>query len=178
MLRNSSESYGLVSKVVHWLIALGIIGLTWLGWWMVDLGYYDSWYNQGLALHRAFGMVVLGLAIFFMAWKTISPSPDLQEELQPWEKRGARMVHAVLLFAMLAIPTTGYVISTSAGAGFSMFGLFNVPALLPESEAMRNLAISAHYYAAYGLIVVIAAHAGAALKHHFVDRQGTLKRML
>lgn len=178
MLRNSKANFGLISKVLHWLIALGIIGLTALGWWMVGLSYYDSWYNRGLELHRAVGMTVLCLACFFIAWKFISPSPDLQAELADWEKLAARAAHGLLLVAMLVIPISGYVISTSAGAGFAFFGLFDFPAIVQTSEPTRDLAIEIHYYVAYGLIAVVVAHAGAALKHQFIDKHDTLKRML
>ncbi len=178
MSRNSEDRYGLVSKLLHWSIAFGIIGLICLGWWMVGLSYYDSWYNRALELHRAFGTVVLFLAVLFMIWKIRVPSPGLQSELQPWEKQAARGAHAILIVAMFAIPLTGYLISTSAGAGVPIFGLFQIPAMLPKSETMRDLAIEAHYYLAYGLVAVIAAHAGAAFKHQFIDKHGTLKRML
>ena len=178
MLRNTPDRYGVLTKALHWLIALGIIGMIWLGWWMVGLSYYDSWYNRGLELHRAIGMVLLGLAALFGGWKLLSPSPALQSELEPWEKRGAKVAHMILLLAMFAIPVTGYVISTSAGQGFSIFELFEFPALMTTSEGARDIAIAAHYYIAYGLIAVIAVHAGAALKHQFVDKHGTLKRML
>ncbi len=177
-LRNTTTGYGLVSKLLHWLIALFILGLTGLGWWMVGLSYYDSWYNRGLELHRALGIIALFLATAFVAWKMLSPSPGLQTELTPWEKLGARAAHGLLLLAMFAIPITGYVISTSAESGFTFFGLFEVPALLPASETTRDLAITLHYYIAYGLLAVIAVHAGAAIKHQFVDKHGTLRRML
>lgn len=178
MLRNRENSYGLVSKTLHWLIALGIVGLIGLGWWMVGLSYYDAWYNRSLELHRAIGMLVLFLAAGFLLWKIFSPSPGLQAELRPLEKRGAKIAHGILLLAMFALPVSGYVISTSAGSGFAFFGLFEIPALLPVSEGARELAIDIHYYLAYGLIGVIAIHAGAALKHQFLDKHGTLKRML
>jgi cytochrome b561 len=178
MLRNTVNSYGLVSKALHWLIALGIIGLIALGWWMVGLSYYDAWYHRGLELHRAIGIVVLCLATVFVLWKTLSPSPGHQAELKPWEKLGARIAHVLLLLAMFIIPLSGYVISTSSESGFPFFDLFEIPALLPKSEDARDLAIFIHYYIAYGLVAVIALHAGAAVKHQFIDKHGTLKRML
>ncbi len=178
MLRNSNTRFGLISKVLHWLIALGIIGLTALGWWMVGLSYYDAWYHRGLELHRAVGMTVLCLASFFIIWKVVSPSPALQAELKAWEKPAARVAHGFLLLAMLVIPVSGYIISTSSDAGFSFFGLFEIPALVQASEPVRDLAIEIHYYVAYGLIAVVVAHAGAALKQQFIDKHGTLKRML
>ncbi len=178
MLRNSKNRYGLVTKLLHWLIALGIIGLIGLGWWMVGLSYYDSWYNRGLELHRELGMLVLGLACVYLLWKVVSPSPPVQSELLSWEKMAAHVAHFLLILAMFAIPVSGYMISTSAGAGFSFFGLFQVPAVTAISNEMRDLAIDFHYYVAYGLIAVILAHAGGALKHQFIDKHGTLKRML
>lgn len=178
MLRNTHKGYGVVSKLLHWLIAFGILGLTALGWWMVDLTYYDAWYNKSTELHRAIGIVVLVLATVFVIWKAFSPSPGLQAELAPWEKFGARVAHGLLLLAMFAIPITGYVISTSAESGFTFFGLFEIPAVFPKSEAARDLAITLHYYITYGLLAVIAAHAGAAIKHQFIDKHGTLRRIL
>ncbi|MBL28575.1 MAG: cytochrome b [Rhodospirillaceae bacterium] len=178
MLANGPDRYGLVSKLLHWLIAAGIVGLVILGWWMVGLSYYDAWYNRGLALHRAFGLIVLALAILFVGWRLLSPPPRLQQTLKPWERAAANTVHVVLLAAMVAIPTSGYFISTSAGAGVPIFGLFEVPALTAVPDRLRDLAIAVHYYLAYGVIAVAAMHAGAALKHQFIDRDGTLKRML
>ncbi|WP_053005916.1 cytochrome b [Kiloniella spongiae] len=177
MIRNSTDSYGLVSKLLHSLIAFSIIGLIGLGWWMVGLSYYDAWYHAGLELHRAIGICVLVLASVFAIWKMISPSPGLQKSLKPMEKVGAKVVHIILLLSMFVIPLTGYAISTSSGSGFTFFGLFDIPSLTAITDATRDLAISLHYYTAYGLIVVALLHAGAAIKHQFIDKKGTLKRM-
>lgn len=178
MLFNTDARYGLASKALHWLIAAGILGLTGLGAWMVSLGYFDSWYNRALALHRSGGMIILGLALMFAIWKIASPSPPLQAELRAWERCSARAVHLLLLGAMFVLPASGYVISTSAGSGFPFLSALEVPALLPRSETARDLAITIHYVAAYGLLPFVVVHAGAALKHQFIDKHGTLQRML
>ncbi len=178
MFRNTTEKYGLVSKLLHWLIAFSIIGLIGLGWWMVGLSYYDKWYHQGLELHRAIGMLVLFMATIFIGWKMLSPSPALQSSLNPLEKMGAQSVHIILLLAMFIIPITGYVISTSSGSGFTFFNVFDIPAIAIIAEAIRDLAISIHFYLAYGIAAIVVLHAGAALKHQFIDKKGTLKRML
>ena len=177
MIRNSTNSYGLVSKLLHSLIAFSIIGLIGLGWWMVGLSYYDAWYHTGLELHRAIGICVLLLASVFAIWKVISPSPGLQESLKPMEKVGAKVVHVILLLSMFVVPLTGYAISTSSGSGFTFFGLFDIPSILAITDTTRDLAIDLHYYIAYGLIAVVLLHAGAAFKHQFIDKKGTLKRM-
>ncbi len=178
MFRNTTEKYGLVSKLLHWLIALLILGLIGLGWWMVGLNYYDKWYYRGLELHRAAGIVVLFIAIGFIIWKIISPSPAMQTSLNRYEKLGAHTVHWILLLAMFVIPVSGYIISTSSNGEFTFFNLFDIPAIIPVSTAIRNLAITLHYYLAYAIAVIALLHAGAAFKHQFIDKKGTLKRML
>ena len=79
---------------------------------------------------------------------------------------------------MFLIPITGYAISTSAGRGISMFGWFELPALFSVDEQTREWAVQLHFYLAYGTAIVVLGHIGAALKHQFIDKEGTLLRML
>ena len=178
MWRNREDRYGLVSIALHWTIALCTIGLVALGVWMVGLTYYDPWYNESLALHKAFGIAVLALAAAKFGWRLADRSPGFDPGVRPWERAGATVMHWVLNAAIVLLPVTGYLISTSEGAGIDIFGAFQLPALFAISERTRDLAIEIHFYLAYGLIVLAAGHAGAALKHHFVDRGSTLRRML
>ena len=178
MWRNAEDRYGLVSISFHWTIALAFVGLVALGIWMVGLSYYDPWYNASLALHKAIGIVALALAVAKFGWRLADPKPALAADLKRHERAGATAMHWVLNALIVLVPVTGYVISTSEGAGIDMFGLFEVPAILGRTENLRDLAIELHYYLAYGGIAFVAVHAGAALKHHFVDRGSTLKRML
>lgn len=124
------------------------------------------------------GMLVLGLAAAFVIWRMISPSPALQADLRPWERIAARASHILLICAMFVIPVSGYLLSTSSGSGFLMFGLWEVPALAAVTEPMREITEAVHYFSSYGLLALVAIHAGAALKHQFFDGHGTLKRML
>ena len=84
----------------------------------------------------------------------------------------------LFLGLMIVIPLTGYLISTSAGDGISVFGMFEVPALVEKNVTLRDLAIAVHYYTAYGTAFLVVLHAGGALKHQFVDRDDTLRKML
>jgi cytochrome b561 len=178
MIKNSNQEFGVVAKCIHWAIALLIIGLIWLGWYMVDLSYYDSWYNGSLSLHKALGMIVLGLAVCKMVWLLVSPTPLALPSLKAWEHRVSRIVHWILMLSMFVIPVSGYFISTSKGTGISIFDWFEIPALFPVSESTRDLAIDLHYYAAYTILAIVVMHTGAAMKHQFIDKDGTLKRML
>lgn len=177
MLASAGQIYSATTKVLHWLIALLIIGLIWLGWYMVDLTYFDKWYNSSLAIHKSLGMLVLPLAGAKILWAFSSPAPAFVDTIKPWERVAARSTHVVLYVMMVVIPVTGYAISTSAGSGVSFFDLFDIPAVLPESEALRDLAVELHYYLSYGAAILVAIHTLAALKHQFIEKDGTLSRM-
>ena len=178
MWRNRRDRYGLISIGFHWTMALAMLGLVGLGAWMVGLTYYDPWFNRSLALHKAFGILVLVLAAAKFGWLIVNPGPSFGPEVKPYERVGATAMHWLLNAFIVLLPATGYLISTSEGAGIDIFGLFEVPALFDMSEGTRDLAIELHFYLAYGLIALVALHAGAALKHHLVDRGSTLRRML
>ncbi|MEQ8231574.1 MAG: cytochrome b [Gammaproteobacteria bacterium] len=177
-VRNDTAAYGLVTKLLHWATALLIIGLIWLGWWMVDLSYFDRWYQDSLALHRAFGLLVFVLGVATLAWRAVSPSPAAVATLKPWEKWLGTAMHHLLFLMVFAIPASGYLISTSAGQAIDVFGWFEVPALVKVDSGLRDLAIEVHYYLAYTTAALVLMHAGAALKHQFIDRDGTLARMI
>jgi len=177
LLRNSPERFGLLTKLLHWAIALLILFLIWLGWYMVDLTYYDKWYNASLHWHRALGLLVLALALCKIGWQFYSPVPHVTT-LKPWESIGSRGMHLLLLVMMVLIPVTGYLISTSAGKSIPLFAGLELPALVHVDTELRDLAIEVHFWLAYATAFLAAGHAGAALKHQFLNRDGTLARML
>jgi len=176
--KNSATAYGLVARSLHWLIALLILALIWLGWYMVGLTYYDRWYNAALHYHRAVGMAVLLLGLAVIAWNLHNRPPPMVASLKRWEKAAAHAVHGFLYLAMVLLPLSGYLISTSAGDGVALFGGVEIPALVSLEGRARDGAIAVHYYLAYGALGLVCVHAGAALKHQFLDRDGTLRRML
>ena len=178
MWRSGKDYYGIVSSGFHWAIALAVVGLVGLGAWMVGLTYYHPWYYDSLALHKAIGIVVLALALAKFGWKLVDRNPGFGPEVKPHERAGATAMHWLLNALMVLLPATGYLISTSEGAGIDMFGLFDVPALVDVTAETRDLAIDIHFYVAYGGIALVGMHIIAALKHHFVDRGSTLRRML
>ena len=178
MLKNSPDRYGGVAKLLHWSIAALIIGLIWLGWYMVDLSYYDTWYHDSLALHKALGMIVLVLALLLIAWNRYSRPPGDVATIKPWERLAAKAAHLALYTMMVVIPITGYLISTSAGEAIAIFGWVQVPALIEVNDALRDFAIDLHFYLAYGTAGLVLMHGLAALKHQFIDQDGTLGRIL
>lgn len=177
-IANSSESYGLVTKLLHWLTALLIIGLIGLGYYMVGLTYYDRWYHDALEIHKACGMLVFALGVVTLLWRRLSPSPPLHATLKPWERIAATAMHHTLFVLVFLIPVTGFLVSTSEGKAVAFFTWFEVPPVVVVGEGLRDLAIKIHFYCAYGTAALVAMHAAAAFKHQIIDRDGTLARML
>ncbi len=164
------------TRVLHWLIALHMIGLIALGWWMIDLSFYSSWYYLAPFLHKSFGVVVFVLGLLLLLTK-FQRRPEQLKSHAPLEKLASKVAHILLFASLITIPISGYIFTTSKGEGVSVFDLFTIPAILNISEPTRDLAIDFHIYASYGLLAVIGAHMGGALKHHLWDRDRTLRRM-
>lgn len=173
---DSQPGYGYVAIVLHWLSALAVFGLFGLGLWMVDLTYYDPWYNRGPALHKSIGMLLLGVTLVRLAWRWVRPGPEPEGRLR--ERQAAVFVHRTMLALLVASMVAGYLISTAKGDGIAIFGWFEVPATVHGFEGQGDLAGWAHEWLAYALIALAALHTAAALKHHFIDRDRTLLRML
>jgi cytochrome b561 len=178
MSASPEQTYSATTRVLHWLIALLIIDLIFLGWYLADLSYFDKGYNLTLTIHKSVGMFALALAGAKILWAFLSPAPAFVDTIKPWDRVAAQTTHLVLYVMMVVIPVTGYAISTSAGSPVAFFDLFDIPAVLPKSEGLRDLAVELHYYLSYGTAILVAIHALGALKHQFIDQDGTLSRML
>lgn len=177
-LRNTSTTYGAISIMLHWLLAVALIGLFVSGLWMVDLGYYDQWYHRAPALHKSVGVVVVILVAARIIWRWVGGVPEPEPGAKPWEISVAHWVHRILVFGVLAIAAAGYLISTAKGDPIIVFDLFAVPATVQGIPGQADVAGSVHYWLAVALMALAGLHALAALKHHFIDRDATLIRML
>lgn len=177
-ITNSSTSFGWLTRLLHWLVAIHILGLVALGYYMVDLSYYDPNYHDSLHLHKAFGVSALALGLIKVVWYLINTQPQPTSTLPAWQLRASSAVHGLLLLLMVTIPVSGYLISTSAGDGIELFNGIELAAIMTVSDEWRDIAIEVHEFMAYAILAITALHALAALKHQFIDRDGTLKRML
>lgn len=176
MWRNTNDSYGRVSITLHWLIAVAVIGLFALGLWMVELGYYDPWYQRAPGLHKSSGVLLFGLVLLRLVWRYSNPRP--RPVGSRWQSRTATLAHASLELLLLVTLVSGYLISTADGRPIDVFGLFQVPATLAGLPDQADLAGKIHELLAFILIGLASLHALAALKHHFINHDATLRRML
>lgn len=176
MWRNQKSGYGLISIVVHWLMAFAVIGLFALGLYMVDLSYYDPFYHQALSLHKSIGMLLVALFIFRLIWISLNPKPKMLGDNHKLILL-AKGVHGLLYLLLFVLFISGYLISSAAGNGIELFNWIVIPAITAIGE-QANKAGNIHAIAAYSLIVLVALHALAAIKHQIIDKDDTLKRML
>lgn len=177
MLKNSEKSYGWISIAIHWLMALAIFFVFGLGLYMVDLTYYDAWYKGSLELHKSVGLLLFGLLIFRIFWRVITIQPTALAAPK-WQQTLAHGMHHSLYLVMLLLMLSGYLISTADGRAIVMFDLIDIPALPWQIENQEDIAGEIHAILAWLLMALSAAHALAALKHHFINKDCTLKRML
>ena len=170
------KNYPLTTRICHWLLAVHVIGLIASGWWMIGLSFYSSWYYFVPFMHKAFGVTSFLTGVLLIVTK-FRKFPEPLKSHTAFEKAASKIAHILLLASVITIPISGYVFTTFNGEAVSVFNLFELPAVLSVSEKVRDWAIDFHIFASYGLIIVIAAHIAGALKHHFWDRDRTLRRM-
>lgn len=177
MYKNTKKGFGLVSILIHWLSAIAIIGLFALGYWMVDLDYYSEWYRTGPYIHKSIGLLLLLVTVFRFFWKLLNDKPSALTDSKS-EAKVSSIAHLLLYALMLVVLISGYLISTADGRGIEVFTWFTVPSLGELFVDQEDIAGLIHEYAAYIIIGLALLHALAALKHHFIDRDNTLTRML
>lgn len=189
-LRNTVEGWGLPARLLHWSMAVLILGLLGLGWTMVNVvGTADLVLRFRLTqLHKSFGFVVFALALLRLGWRAANPSPRAPEGAA-WEKAAAKGAHFALYGLMLVLPLSGWLMASASPLNDPgafpfqvrnmVFGLFELPDPIHPGDRGLEAALKAvHWWAAVALAGLLLAHAGAAMVHHLVRRDRVLMRML
>jgi cytochrome b561 len=169
--------YGAPAVALHWIMAALILGNLAFGLYLVDLPLspsklrYFSW-------HKWVGVTVFVLAAARLAWRLGHPPPQLPRTIPAWEARLAHLGHALLYVLFFAVPLSGWLFSSAAGFQTVYLGMLPIPDLLEKNRELADAIRPVHRWLNYALMVVVAGHVLAALKHHFVDRNEVLARML
>lgn len=175
-LRNTAEAYGSLSKFLHWAIVLLILPQYFLVEAAEEL-------PQGLARlelmtwHKSLGMLVLLLAVARIAWKAMNkgwPGPIGNA----WQRKAAAAGHGLLYLLILAQPLTGWIMSSSANYPVTLFGWLQFPAIVGENHDLHEAMEEVHEVLFTAMLTVAAIHVAAACYHHFVLKDGVLRRML
>lgn len=173
LVRTDRYSWGAIW--LHWSIAaLVLVNLT-LGLFHESLLDGIKWV---IPIHKAIGITVLALTLARIAWRLMHRPPPLSVEMVAWERTAAKVVHWSFYVLLLALPVSGWMLSSNPARlrPMSWFGLFPIPPL-PISGAAANLGHEAHGVLGYLMAALVAVHIAAALRHHFVLRDSVLARM-
>ena len=175
-LRNTTQRWGVIAQLFHWLIVALILVQVWLAVRADDLTGMGK--LRELAKHKSVGITILMLVILRLLWRSQNPHPPLPDNLKPYERSLARFTHGALYTLLFAIPLSGWTMSSARGFPVSWFGFFTLPDLVPKNRALYDWLMMTHHTLAWVLFAVIALHVAGALKHHFVHKDDVLKRML
>jgi cytochrome b561 len=176
----NASRYSAVAIVLHWLLALLLVGLFCVGIYMTDLPFSP----QRLKLynwHKWVGMVVLTLSLLRLLWRLTHRPPELPADVQAampaWQRVAHHGTHVALYVLFLAVPLLGWAYSSSAGFSIVLFGVLPLPDWMPVDKAFAEVIKPWHGWAAKAMALLVILHIAAALKHHFIDRDGLLQRM-
>ncbi|MFN7553374.1 MAG: cytochrome b [Pseudomonadota bacterium] len=175
--RNDERDWGTPMRVLHWAIALGVIGLLAVGWWMQDLPNGPRKIDI-YKLHKSIGLTVLALMSLRIALRLVDRRRPAAPAMPAWQRRAARASHGLMYLLLLAMPLSGWLYNSASNFPLKWFDLFRVPALSGRDETLKAISGAVHEYAAIALAAIVALHVAAALKHHFGDRDGVLRAML
>ena len=172
-----NRRYTRTAIILHWLVALGLAGTFALGFYMEDLPLspnklkFYSW-------HKWAGVTLLVLIVLRLAWRLLHRAPELPDSMTRMEKLAAHAGHGLLYVLMLAIPMSGWLMSSAQGFTVVWFGVWPLPNLVAKSADLGSLLEDLHVFLNYSLLVVVAGHVAAALHHHFIKKDAVLARML
>lgn len=172
-----TPAYSPVARTLHWLVAVLVIGLIAVGiamHMMASGPLQNTLYN----LHRSTGALVLLLAIIRLIYRLTHPPLPLPADIPPWQRLAAGSVHWSLYALLLIQPIIGWAATSAYRAPIIVYGLFELPPILPVNQPFSEKLFAVHRWLGFLMIVVICAHVGAALFHHFVRRDRVLTRMV
>ena len=166
-----------VAIAMHWLMAVLIVGAFGVGTYMVGLKLSPT-KLQLYSWHKWAGVTIFVLLWARLVWRLGHPAPALPSTMPVWQQQVAGALHVVLYLLMIAVPLSGWLMSSAKGFQTVWFGVLPIPDLLDKNEALGDFLKNVHLFLTWSLAALVAAHVGAALKHHVIDRDDVLARML
>ena len=173
----AASGWNAVARLFHWGMAAMIFYQLWLGWQAEDMPFSPKKLDLFIT-HKSIGLTVLLLVVLRLGWRLRSGRPAHPQTTSAWEKRLADVGHWVLYALMMLLPLTGWWISDTSRIPFKLFAAIPLPDLMAADKAASELAASVHDGLTKALVFVLAVHVLAALRHHFLLKDDSLKRML
>jgi cytochrome b561 len=176
-IRNTTARWGSIAQLFHWtIVALILVQLVLAIQYNTASGL--SVKLGKIAQHKSVGITIFVLAVLRLAWRLMNPVPPLPDTLKPYERVLAHLTHFALYAIILVMPITGWIMSSARNFPVSWFGFVQLPDLVGPNKALYEAMHETHDILAGTLIAVAVLHILAALKHHFILKDHTLRRML
>ena len=177
MMKNTLGTYGSVGKFLHWIVAFVVTIMLIIGFTMGSQA--EPLKSQMYGYHEELGLTLMAILIFRLYWRLMNPQPEFPASLASWERIAARLTHYLLYIILGVMIASGWAKSTSSGYTPNFYGLFELPMpFVPVSTTVSDIAKQIHVTTVWILITLISLHILAALKHHFINKDDVLKRML
>lgn len=169
--------YGVTAKTLHWLVVLLLIAQFIFGWTMPHIGR-NTPVTTLISLHFIFGIIILAVAVVRLLVRLVQGEPPQSDVLPVWQQHLSHLVHWLLYLLLFVVPILGWINASYRGMPIVMFGL-ELPPLVAKGAAGLGWTGDVHgLLAEYGMLTLVALHVLAALYHHFIQRDGVLKRMV
>ncbi len=168
--------YSPPAVVLHWLLALLIFVTFPLGVYMHELPLSPDKLKL-YSYHKWIGITILMLASLRVMWRVTHTPPPLPDDMARWQRRTSQLVHGLLYLLILAIPLSGWLMSSAKGFQTVWFGVLPLPDLIGKDKAVGDLLAEVHETLNFTLLFLVILHVGAALKHHFIERRPLMQRM-
>jgi cytochrome b561 len=173
----TAVAYSPASKLIHWLTALCVLAVIPMGiamMWLPEGDLQDKLFD----LHRSFGVLVFALALLRIAARSLLGVPAPLASITPFERRASVGAHHALIALSTAMPLIGWLMMSAYRADVPVFGLFTLPHLMPQNDTVYEVLSRVHQVLGFLMAAIIVAHAGGALMHAAIKRDGVLQRML
>jgi cytochrome b561 len=172
----TAAGYTRTAIALHWLVALIIVASFPVGLYMVELALSPAKLKI-YSYHKWAGVTVFVLAVARVLWRATHPAPALPDSVPRWQQSVGNATHLLLYLLILAIPVSGWLMSSALGFQTVYFGVLPIPDLLDKNRELGESLKFVHMFLNYTMAALVGMHVGAALKHHFIDRDGLLSRM-
>jgi len=183
--RNTKTAWGRPARALHWLIGLMIFALLAVGFYSAEVVTDVYVQFELVQIHKSFGFTVFVLVLIRLIWRLMNPTPAMPDHMPSYERVLAHLGHYALYALMIIMPLSGWLMASASelqemyGIKNMVFGLFEMPdPIVPGDKALEQIFASVHFWSAIAMLIILLTHIGAALKHHFVDKDNVLRRMV
>ncbi|WP_454722979.1 MULTISPECIES: cytochrome b [Cupriavidus] len=175
---SAAAGYGATAIGLHWIIALMIFAAFGLGLYMTGIPGLSMLKLKLFSWHKWLGVTVFAIAVLRVLWRATHRAPAPAAGTPAWQAAAAHAAHMLLYVLILVVPVTGYLYSCAAGVPVVYLGIVPLPSLIGPDDALKEILKQTHIWLNYLMAAIVVIHAAAAIKHQFIERDGTLARML